>query len=401
MPGNSLTPLELTGRAMTHVVTLHDPPFTLHASVIEPFFRLRAAAASDGIELVPVSTFRDFSRQLAIWNAKCRGERDLFDRNGVRLDYATLSEAEVVSAILDWSALPGASRHHWGTEIDVVDGTTGEPGRAPQLMPEEYAPGGRQARLGAWLDANLAQFGFHRPYSRDRGGVQPEPWHLSHTETSNAALALFTPQLLQEALDGVDLGNAAIVRARLPEIFERYVMNVDPPPAAGSVRGPDFLEVADHQAANLGHGVRLRGEHLRIAAEHAPALAAQDLLEVFETAIDRLDVRVLPVEQRLDVPVGLVEGLVETLLARLHHELRRLAQQVETGGVLDAAATVRRHRQRDAAEHELRIQPVAALLEITAVGHLRDHVGGAEQVPELDVARVGELQRVERRARSR
>jgi LAS superfamily LD-carboxypeptidase LdcB len=230
MPGNALTSLELTGRAMTHVVTLRDPSCTLHAAVVEPFLRLRAAAASDGIDLAPVSTFRDFSRQLAIWNAKCRGERELFDRDGVRLDYASLGEAEVVSAILHWSALPGASRHHWGTEIDVVDAGTGEPGRPPQLLPGEYAPGGRQARLGEWLDLNVHRFGFHRPYATDRGGVQPEPWHLSHTETASAAMSRFTPALLLEALEGVDLGNAGIVRAKLPEIYERYVMNVDPPP---------------------------------------------------------------------------------------------------------------------------------------------------------------------------
>jgi hypothetical protein len=45
-------------------------------------------------------------------------------------------------------------------------------------------------------------------------------------------------------------------------------------------------------------------------------------------------------------------------------------------------------RQRDPAEDELRVEPVAALLEITAVGHLRDHVGGAEEVPHHDVVRV-------------
>src|SRR5262249_5847161 len=39
---------------------------------------------------------------------------------------------------------------------------------------------------------------------------------------------------------------------------------------------------------------------------------------------------------------------------------------------------------------EFRVQPVPALLEITAVGHLRDHVGAAEQVPEDNVAGVGD-----------
>jgi LAS superfamily LD-carboxypeptidase LdcB len=238
MPAAVLDPLELTGRATTHVVTLQDPPCTLHRAVVEPFLALRAAAARADIDLIPVSTFRDFGRQLGIWNAKCRGERDLFDRDGVLLDHASLGEDELVSAILHWSALPGASRHHWGTEIDVIDGHVLEAGARPQLMPDEYAPGGRYARLAAWLDDNAATHGFHRPYAQDRGGVQPEPWHLSHTATATQALAAFTPRMLRDALDGAELGAAATVTARLPEIFDRYVLNVDPPQGAGSDPNP-------------------------------------------------------------------------------------------------------------------------------------------------------------------
>jgi LAS superfamily LD-carboxypeptidase LdcB len=230
MPAIVFDPLELTGRATTHLVTLTDPPCTLHRAVAEPFLALRAAALAEGIDLVPVSAFRDFARQLAIWNAKCRGERDLLDRDGTLLDHASLSEDERISAILHWSALPGASRHHWGTELDVIDGNATETGSRPQLLPAEYLPGGRYERLGAWLDANLARHGFYRPYAVDRGGVQPEPWHLSHAATAGAALAAFTPRMLMDALDGAALDAAAAVTARLPEIFERYVLNVDPLP---------------------------------------------------------------------------------------------------------------------------------------------------------------------------
>jgi LAS superfamily LD-carboxypeptidase LdcB len=231
MAASDLDPLELTGRATTHLVTLQDPSCTLHHAVVGPFLGLRAAAAAAGIDLQPVSSFRDFTRQLGIWNAKCRGERDLLDRDGTLLDHASLGEDELVNAILHWSALPGASRHHWGTEIDVIDGNAAAPGPG-LLLPDEYAPGGRFARLAAWLDGNLADHGFYRPYAHDRGGVQPEPWHLSHAATAARALADFTPQMLRDALDGAELDSAAAVTARLPEIFERYVLNVDPPPGA-------------------------------------------------------------------------------------------------------------------------------------------------------------------------
>lgn len=228
----ALNPLELTGRATTHVVALDDPRCTLHRDVVEPFARLRGAAAREGMDLLPVSSFRDFERQLAIWNAKCRGERDLFDRDGLLVDAATLSEDALVSVILIWSALPGSSRHHWGTEIDVIDAAALPPGGRARLVTQEYVPGGVFERLEAFLQHEAERYGFYRPYAVDRGGVQPEPWHLSHAATAAAALAAFTPDVLRDALEGVDLEAAATVNARLPEIFERYVVNVAPLPGA-------------------------------------------------------------------------------------------------------------------------------------------------------------------------
>jgi hypothetical protein len=58
------------------------------------------------------------------------------------------------------------------------------------------------------------------------------------------------------------------------------------------------------------------------------------------------------------------------------------------GGIANLAAAVGAGAEGRAAQHEFRIQAIAALLQITAVGHLRDHVGGAEQVPKLQVARI-------------
>lgn len=232
MPTAAWDPETLTGRSSAHVVTLDDPPCTLHRDVVEPFRALRAAAARDGIDLLPVSSFRDFDRQLLIWNAKCRGERELYDREGALLDPASLGEAQRVEAILWWSALPGASRHHWGTEIDVIDGNAAPADGRPKLLPEEYADGGRYAHLDHWLTRHLAEYGFYRPYTTDRGGVQPEPWHLSHAATAARALAALTVPILTEAVETAALDGFGHVVARLPEIYERYVANVDPPPAS-------------------------------------------------------------------------------------------------------------------------------------------------------------------------
>src|SRR6185437_11393328 len=122
------------------------------------------------IELAIVSSFRDFARQAAIWNAKFRGERALLDRWGAPLEATKLSESERVAAILLWSALPGASRHHWGTDFDVIDRAAVPPDYRPALTAEEFTGAGPFARLNDWLGANLGDYGFFRPYLTDRGG---------------------------------------------------------------------------------------------------------------------------------------------------------------------------------------------------------------------------------------
>ena len=70
------------------------------------------------------------------------------------------------------------------------------------------------------------EFGFYRPYDRDRGGVQPEPWHLSFAPLAQPALEALTLEVLREALTGVDLAGAATVLEKLPEIHARYVRGV-------------------------------------------------------------------------------------------------------------------------------------------------------------------------------
>ena len=78
--------------------------------------------AGAGFDLAPVSSFRDFERQRAIWNAKFRGERPALDRRGRAVNMNKLDDGARVETILCWSALPGASRHHWGSDVDVADG---------------------------------------------------------------------------------------------------------------------------------------------------------------------------------------------------------------------------------------------------------------------------------------
>ena len=223
---------QLTGRVRTHLRELKDPPCALHLEVVRPFLAMRAAAAADGIDLVAFSSFRDFDRQLGIWNAKFRGERPLQDRSGRALNALALPPPERVDAILWWSALPGASRHHWGTDFDVLDARAMPAGYKPRVVPEEYLADGPFHRLTRWLDAHMHAFGFFRPYTTDRGGVAPEPWHLSHAAVAKRAQAAMSLERLHAVLAASDIEGKSDVLATLARSYSNYVVNVDAAPEA-------------------------------------------------------------------------------------------------------------------------------------------------------------------------
>jgi len=228
----TLSGLELTGRASTHVREVPELRCLLHPQAAAALQAMRAAAALAGIDLMPVSGFRDFTRQLAIWNDKFSGVRPLLDRAGEPLAADALDEAGRVAAILVWSALPGASRHHWGSDCDLVDRAAWPAGTPVELLGKHYGAGGCYAALAEWLEAHAHDYGFFLPYDIDRGGVQPEPWHYSFAPIAVPAQSALRPELLRAALMDRGLLGWGSVSAGLAGIFERYVGAVAGAPAA-------------------------------------------------------------------------------------------------------------------------------------------------------------------------
>ena len=194
---------------------------------------MRAAAAADGIDLVAFSSFRDFDRQLAIWNGKFRGERPMQDRAGRSLDALhTLARRAggrhpvVVGAARGQSPSlgHGLRRHGPGGAAAPVTGI--------QVVPAEYQAGGPFERLTTWLDGHMQAFGFFRPYGTDRGGVSPEPWHLSHAPVALAAQRALSLDRLRQVLAASAIDGREEVLETLADTFQRYVVDVDAPPEA-------------------------------------------------------------------------------------------------------------------------------------------------------------------------
>jgi LAS superfamily LD-carboxypeptidase LdcB len=224
-----VTPAELTGRARSHIVDVSDPPCALHAHVVTPFLNLRRAAAAAHFDIVPASSFRDFSRQLAIWNAKFNGTAPLNDPAGRPLEAAKLAPQARIEAILQWSALPGASRHHWGTDFDLIDRSALAPGYRVQLTAAEFAPPGPFAPLAEWMDMNASRFGFFRPFRGVLSGVRAEPWHFSFAPVAEPARRALSLGVLREALGEAQLAGRGYVLERLEELHARYATGIDWP----------------------------------------------------------------------------------------------------------------------------------------------------------------------------
>ena len=66
------------------------------------------------------------------------GTRPILDDHGEAKNPRDLTPSELLESILRWSALPGFSRHHWGTDFDIYDKSTLPHGYQVQLVPEEY-----------------------------------------------------------------------------------------------------------------------------------------------------------------------------------------------------------------------------------------------------------------------
>ena len=220
---------QLSGQSQSHLQEVFPGHF-LHRDVVAAYRELVEQAAEEGVALRLASGFRSFDRQLAIWNAKARGERPVVDSDGEPVAMAALSERDQVLAILRWSALPGASRHHWGSDMDIWDSAAVSDNYQLQLSPDEYAAGGPFDACSRWLDALISagKTEFFRPYTQTdndakTAGVAAEPWHLSFRPLATICEKALTPDVLRELIENTHISLQGAILENLDEIYSRFI----------------------------------------------------------------------------------------------------------------------------------------------------------------------------------
>ena len=215
----------LLGLSTEHLIELSSGQ-QINKTVQAPFANLQQAAKDAGFDLQIASCYRNFDRQKAIWNAKFCGIRPIFDHDGNQVDIDTLSQWQTCQAILLYSALPGSSRHHWGTDIDFYDAKALPKDYQLQLIASEYDHHGPCAPLTQWLRLNAQQYGFYFPYRHYLGGIACEPWHISHHQSAHQFQDELTTDKLRTILETSDIEGKGAILINLEEIYNRYIINI-------------------------------------------------------------------------------------------------------------------------------------------------------------------------------
>ncbi len=180
---------------------------------VDSLTRMADAARKDGVSLTVLSAFRSFSDQKRIWEDKWTGSTRV---EGGRLPETVPDPARRARKILEYSSMPGTSRHHWGTDFDL------------NSLESEYFASGDGRRVYEWLTANAETFGFCQVYSpkgADRPeGYNEEEWHWSYMPLASQMLADYLTQISPERISGFKGSETA----GAIDVVNRYVRGVNP-----------------------------------------------------------------------------------------------------------------------------------------------------------------------------
>ena len=150
----------------------------LRKETYEAFVKMAAAAKKDCVYLFIISATRNFEAQKKIWENKWEGRTLVEGKN-----LTTVADPkERARLILLYSSMPGTSRHHWGTDMDL------------NSLDNSYFEKGEGLKIYLWLVTHAAKFGFCQPYTskaNGRTGYEEEKWHWSYLPLSGMFLKAY------------------------------------------------------------------------------------------------------------------------------------------------------------------------------------------------------------------
>ncbi len=185
----------------------------LRKDTYEAFQNMHQAAKADGVNLKILSATRNFNSQKSIWEAKWTGARQV---DGMDLSEAMPEAGERALKILEYSSMPGTSRHHWGTDIDL------------NSLNNAFFEEGEGKKIYDWLTQNAADYGFCQPYT-EKGPKRPygyneESWHWSYLPVARPLTRLAEKRLKNDMIEGF----AGAEAAEPIDVVRKYVLGINP-----------------------------------------------------------------------------------------------------------------------------------------------------------------------------
>lgn len=164
--------------------------YKLRPEAAKAFDEMKAAAAKEGIAFQVVSSYRNYAHQNRIWERKYKA----YTADG-------LSPLDAIEKIIEYSTIPGTSRHHWGTDIDIVDANGNAGGDL--LVPSKFHGNGPFCKFKAWMDVHANTYGYYLVYTDNgnRKGFNYEPWHYSYKPLSVGYLEQYKKLDVKEVLE--------------------------------------------------------------------------------------------------------------------------------------------------------------------------------------------------------
>ncbi|MCC6724705.1 MAG: M15 family metallopeptidase [Saprospiraceae bacterium] len=187
--------------------------YFLRKDTYESFVKMADAAKADGITLTIVSATRNFEKQKSIWEGKWTGSRQI--ENGTNAAKKYPDPKTRALKILEYSSMPGSSRHHWGTDVDLndLDNYTFEQG-----------PG---KKVYQWMVKHAHEYGFCQPYSKKgesrSSGYNEEKWHWSYIPVAKKLTDLAARSMTDDMIGGFKGAETAIEIG----VVEKYVLGIN------------------------------------------------------------------------------------------------------------------------------------------------------------------------------
>lgn len=207
--------IQLLGIDERHLI--HHDAHQLTPNTADAFCAMQTAALQDGIDLQLVSAYRSFVRQ-----------QQIFEDKYTRFTSEGLIPKAAIQRILEYSTIPGTSRHHWGTDIDITDANA--PKQKRLLVAEKFHNNGPFARLHQWMQANAQRFGFYLVYTDDasRTGFAYEPWHYTYLPEAKTLLEQYDPNTAFAFFKSVGVaGSEFITRDFWNVYYTQFVLGVN------------------------------------------------------------------------------------------------------------------------------------------------------------------------------